>query len=479
MSNASVQKDIYNGEDNITSVKQPVLNRWVIVILYGLVASLSTLIHGGFNAWKPVVYKTGAFSEVCNGANAKKTIIGKVEFPSCAIRDTRIDNLQTVAFFIHFFLSFFNGYALDKFGEKLSFLCGQSVVILAFLCLIFIKSSFIWYVFFFLIGLSADLSFLPLLKVSKYFPSQESLIFGILGALRSTGFGIGLLFQIGFFNTFNFGPDDFYILCIVYLLVCMTFSIAVGIFIVPGKEKQINNSDKGSSISKRKSKINIENEMDMLETNKINKNVDEEKTGLLNKLVSLWNHPQRCDYIITILICCSSMIRFEYFGKSASLFFKSDTYDYNNIFSISTVLSFIPTPFFGYLAGKIGSVYSILINNVLIFLAYICILFDSPFLKLTAIVLNIGYFSFAFSCFYCYVDEFFPKKNFGALCGAIFTISAPFLFLNFFLTYLTNEVFGSEGKGNYLQVVCGLTVLGFITLLLCVYLKFTEKKKFK
>ncbi|KAI4839383.1 major facilitator superfamily-related transporter [Plasmodium brasilianum] len=497
----------YSGS-NINDLK---VNKWVALSLYSLVASVATFVHAGFSGWQPIIYKTGAFSELCGPNDDVQTfrVDDKISYTTCGNRDAAVNNLFTLSFFVHFFLSSVSGYVLDTFGEKVCFLCGQIILTIAFLILTILKFSYVWYLFFLLLGVSADLSFIPLLKISKYFPGQESLIFGILGSARSTGFAIGLLLKIGFFYTFNFKEDEFYILCIFYMCTCILYSFLVGIFIVPSKSGNMlspinSEGGTGSSSTDKKHNLAIINEMDNIESgkkkhhnkknknnknknnnsnsknnnknnNNNNNNSNNDKTSFWENIKTLWSHPQKWEYLITVFICSSSMIRFDYFIKTNRSFFVGNNYDYTTLFSLSTVLSFIPTPFFGYLAGKLGSIYSIIVNNIFILLTYIFILFDSVFFRMLAMFTFFLFISFAFSCFYCYVDEKYSKEHFGKLCGIMFAFSALCLILNFYLTYLTNVVYENLGEKKYFPVAYGMNALGVVTLLGCLYLKVTEK----
>ncbi|SCN59583.1 transporter, putative [Plasmodium chabaudi adami] len=471
-----------NGEMNDLRI-----NRWAVLVLYSIVASIGTFVHGGFSGWQPIIYKSGAFSELCKpGDVIEKFRVDEYNvYDTCGNRDAAVNNLFTLSFFVHFFLSSISGYVLDTFGERVCFLWGQTILALGFILLSIIKHSYAWYVFFICLGVSADLSFIPLLKLSKYFHKQESLIFGILGSARSTGFAIGSFLKIAFFNIFNFQDNEFYILCIFYLLTCSLFSFMVGLFIVPKKNIKISQMGSeiatGSSHTDKKAKADMINDIDKIEMgHKNNTNLNNTNNGsLIEKIKSLWRHDKKWEYLITTFICSTSMIKFDYFMKTNRSIFIWNNNDLTTIFSIATIFSFIPTPLFGYLAGKFGSVYSIITNNVFGSLAYLLILFDSVYCRMAAIFLFFLYISFLFSCFYCYVDEKYSKEHFGKLCGIMFAVSALFLFLNFYLTYLTNVVYINMGERKYFPVAYGLNVLGVIALLLCVYLKVAEKREKK
>lgn len=458
------------------------VNRWVALGLYSIVAAVGTFVHAGFSGWQPIIYKSGAFSELCGPTDDMREfkVDSNTSYMTCGNRDVAVNNLFTLAFFVHFFLSSVSGYVLDTFGEKVCFLSGQIILATGFLSLAVFKFSYVWYLFFLMLGISADLSFIPLLKISKYFPGQESLIFGILGSARSTGFAIGLLLKYAFFYTFNFKDNEFYILCLFYLCVCSLYSFIVGIFIVPSKksaQSELNSEGAtGSSNPEKKRSISIMNEMDRMETADKKSFDNYETYKFSDRIKSLWKHPQKWEYLITVFICSSSMIRFDFFIKSNRSILIWNDNDLTTIFSLSTILSFIPTPFFGYLAGKFGSIYSILTNNIFIFLTYILILFDGYFFKMMSIILFFFYISFVFSCFYCYVDEKYSKKHFGKLCGIMFAVSALCLIISFYLTYLTDVVYMYLGDKKHLPVTYGLNALGVVTLLSCVYLKITEKK---
>ncbi|KJP88657.1 hypothetical protein AK88_01737 [Plasmodium fragile] len=460
------------------------VSKWTALVLYSVVSALATFVHAGFSSWQPIIYKSGAFSELCSPTDEMREfkVDANISYMTCGNRDVAVNNLFTLSFFVHFFLSSsVSGFVLDTFGEKVCFVSGQIILAGAFLSLAVLKFSYVWYLFFLMLGVSADLCFIPLLKISKYFPGKESLIFGILGAARSTGFAIALLLKYAFFYAYNFKENEFYILCIVYLCVCSLYSFLVGIFIVPGKNTEHSelNSElaTGSSNPEKKRNISVMNEMDRMESADKKLYDNEPCCKFSDKIKTLWNHPQKWEYLITLFICSSSMIRFDYFIKTNRSILIWKDYDLTTIFSLSTIMSFLPTPLFGYLAGKFGSIYSILTNNVFVFLTYILILFDGYIFRLMAIILFFFYISFVFSCFYCYVDEKYSKEHFGKLCGIMFAVSALCLIINFYLTYLTDVVYMYLGEKKHFPVTYGLNVLGVVTLLCCLYLKIKEKKK--
>ncbi|CAD2102914.1 hypothetical protein YYG_02687 [Plasmodium vinckei petteri] len=463
------------------------INRWAVLVIYSIVSAVGTFVHGGFSGWQPIIYKSGAFSELCKPGDVIESF--RVDennvYDTCGNRDAAVNNLFTLSFFVHFFLSSISGYVLDSFGERVCFLWGQAILALGFILLSIIKHSYVWYAFFICLGVSADLSFIPLLKLSKYFPKKESFIFGILGSARSTGYAIGTFLKFAFFYTFNFKNDEFYILCIFYLLTCSLFCFIVGLFIVPTKNNKVSQMGSeiatGSSHTDKKAKADMINDIDKVEMgHKNNTNLNSaNNVSFAEKIKGLWRHEKKWEYIITTFICSTSMIKFDYFMKTNRSIFIWNNNDLTQIFSIATIFSFIPTPLFGYLAGKFGSVYSIITNNVFGSLAYLLILFDSVYCRMAAIFVFFLYISFLFSCFYCYVDEKYSKEHFGKLCGIMFAVSALFLFLNFYLTYLTNVVYIHMGEKKYFPVAYGLNVLGVIALLLCGYLKVAENREKK
>ncbi|KEG01766.1 major facilitator superfamily-related transporter, putative [Plasmodium vinckei vinckei] len=462
------------------------INRWAVLVIYSILSGIGTFVHGGFSAWQPIIYKTGAFSELCKPGDTMEEfrVDANHIYQTCGNRDAAVNNLFTLSFFVHFFLSSVSGFVLDSYGEKVCFLWGQTILALGFILLSIIKHSYAWYAFFICLGVSADLSFIPLLKLSKFFPKQESLIFGILGSARSFGYAIALFLKFGFFYTFNLKNDEFYVICIIYLLTCSLFSFIVGIFIVPTKNNKVSQMGSeigtGSSHTDRKAKADITNDIDNIEKgHKKNANLNSANKSFSEKIKVLWRHDKKWEYIIATFICCSSMIRFDYFMKTNRSIFVWNNNDLIHIFSIATIFSFIPTPIFGYLAGKFGSVYSIMTNNLFGSISYFLILFDSVYCKMVAIFSFFLYISFLFSCFYCYVDEKYSKKHFGKLCGIMFAISALFLFFNFYLTYLTNIVYANLGERKHFPVTYGLNVLGLIALLLCGYLKIAENREKK
>lgn len=458
-------------------IKEITCNRWVVLVLYTAVSALTGLLHGGFSEWQPIIYKTGAFSYLCNENDDKPFIVdSEITYNSCNERDKTVNNLSTISFFVQFGFSPLSGYILDKLGGKICFLYGQFLILLGFALLaIFGNYSYIWHVFFFLLGFSSDAAYLPLLQVSKYFPGRESLVFGIMGSARSSSFGLALLLKILFFYGPPMKGDQFYILAILYICTASLFSLLVGVFCMPRKSNMIHDGETGI---KDMSQKNSSGHKDL--EAKANKVVDREKSSAIEggklehytqELKRLWRHPQKYEYLIVVFICSMSVLRLNYYLKSNRSFFVYDGYNIATVFSVATVLAFIPAPLFGYLTDKLGPLFVLTVNNSILLLSYLCLFFRPIAFRYLSILLFFFFVSFCFSAYHCYIDKRYPKEHFGKLNGFMFVTSALFLLFNFYLTHLTDSVFAYKKEKNYFPVVIGLSVLGFIVIGLCLYLR--------
>ncbi|KOB86902.1 hypothetical protein PFDG_02742 [Plasmodium falciparum Dd2] len=159
------------------------INKWIALVLYAIVASVATFVHGGFSGWQPIIYKTGAFSELCKEGDEVQIfkVDENISYNSCGNRDAAINNLFTLSFFLHFFLSSMSGFILDTFGEKVCFLCGQIILALAFFSLAILKFSYVWYIFFFFIGCISRFVFYTIIKNIEIFSRTRILNFWNLG----------------------------------------------------------------------------------------------------------------------------------------------------------------------------------------------------------------------------------------------------------------------------------------------------------
>lgn len=444
------------------------IDKWIALGLYVLVAFCTGLIHGGFSEWQPIILKTGAFEELCtDGLTSDVKIASDYVVKMCDSRSAAINNLSTMALFVQLLSSPVNGYILDRFGPRICFLYGHIIITIAFVLLSILgRYSFIWYVFFFLLGLSTDAACVSLLKISKYFPDKESLVFGILGSARSTSFAIPLILRMIFFSGLNMKPGDFYILTLGFLGTCVLYSVLIGIFFFP---KQTS-----------KTVINSENALDNFSENGTpqKKSLNEVESGLQNtndkmkesvtlreQIKLIWTHPQRTEYLIIVFICAMSALRMDYYMKSNMTFFIYKNHNITTLYSISTILSFIPAPLFGYLTDKIGIFSVLFINNMCLLLSYIFILFTPLFCRILSIIFFFIYLSFCLSSYYCYINRRYPSEHFGKLIGTMFVISAIILTSNFGLTYLTDVVFSDWGEEKYVPVTSGLCAVGGIVII--------------
>lgn len=460
-----------------TGIKGILHNRWVMLVLYTLVSALTGLLHGGFSEWQPIIYKTGAFSYLCNENDDKPFMVdSEITYKSCDNRDKMVNNLSTISFFVQFTFSPINGYILDRLGPKICFLYGQFLILLGFALLAAFGSySYVWHVFFFLMGFSTDAAYLPLLQVSKYFPGRESLVFGIMGSARSSNFGLALLLKIIFFYGPPMRGDQFYILALLYICTVSLFSFMVGIFIMPLKRNTVQDEESGiknvlrTSSSSRK---DLEAKESELMGGEELSGVEGGKLAYYKQMLKhLWSHPQKYEYLIVVFICSMSVLRLNYYMKSNRSFFIYDGYNITTIFSIATVLAFIPAPFFGYLTDRCGPLFVLTVNNTLLLLSYICLFFRPISMRYLSILLFFFFVSFCFSVFHCYIDKRYPKEHFGKLCGFMFVASGLVLLFNFYLTHLTDSVFTYKKDKNYFPVVTGLSVVGFIVIALCLFLR--------
>lgn len=452
-------------------------NRWVMLVLYTMVSCFTGLLHGGFSEWQPIIYKTGAFSYMCNETNEKPFVVdSEITFKTCDDRDKTVNNLSTISFFVHFGLSPLNGYILDRLGGRICYLYGQFLILLAFALLaIFGSYSYIWHVFFFLLGFSSDAAYLPLLQASKYFPGRESLVFGIMGSARSSSFGLALLLKIIFFYGPPMKEDQFYILAILYVCTVSFFSLIVGFFFMPQKSNIVHDEETRIKEGLQKSSSGHK-DLEVKENGIINGEKSSEtgvgKLAYYNKMLKkLWKHPQKWEYLIVVFICGMSVLRLNYYLKSNRSFFIYDGHNITTVFSVSTVLAFIPAPFFGYLTDKCGPLFVLTVNNTLLLLSFLCLFFRPIFFRYLSIVFFFFFVSFCLSVYHCYIDKKYPKEHFGKLSGFMFVVSAFFLLFNFYLTHLTDSVFTYKKEKNYFPVVTGLCVIGFIVIGLCLALR--------
>lgn len=464
-------------------VKQELgVSRWVALALYSLVSCTTGLIHGGFSEWQPIIYKTGAFSYLCSERDNKFFVVNSnLSYKTCDARDATVNDLSTISYFIQFGSCPLNGYILDKFGYKFCFLYGQTLILIAFSILaIFGNYSYAWYVFFILLGISTDPANMALLSVSKYFPENESLVFGIIGAARSMNFGFSLLLKTLFFYGPPLAGNQFYILCLGSIFTVVLYAFIIGIFFMARKSKLVDSAvqkaNKNEKLSISDSKSSDNNSLDNNE-NKI-KDVEtgvgqpKGKRGYFkNTWNALWTHPQKWEYIIVVFICCVSAMRYDYYIKTNRSFFIYRGHDMTTIFSVALILSFIPAPLFGYLSDKYGPLSVLTVNNFFLFTSYILLFLKPVFFRYASIVVYFLYYAFSFSSYFCYINKRFPKRHFGKLMGFMYIMCAGFLLCNFYLTYLTEVVYSYKKEENFYPIAIGLTIAGAFVLALCFYLR--------
>ncbi|EKX72645.1 conserved hypothetical protein [Theileria equi strain WA] len=408
---------------DVKSFPGPYINPWLRLTIYLVMIFLTGCIYIGWNGIQELLYKAGSFEHLCEGATDISYIsIGEAKYIDCGARKSGINNLYTIAFSTHFISSIISGIVLDNIGPKYCYVVGQFINIIVWIFIsTFPKQPIVLYGGFFLIGLTAESIYMPLITVSYYFPENRLFIISCLGSTRSLSFVIPTILA-AIFRLDYFKPDSLYIIGITYVILGNFFCLVVGActiqryFFIDESPAEPETPESARSVDESVNAV----------TNQGNG-----FSRIVKRAKQLYKHPQCLEYVLVTACISIFLTSMEFVNKSQrEMLVTSDGGSVVGLFKYVNILTFLPAPLLGLLMDKFGPAVVFVLLHACCSSYYFCVAFDTYTMKLVACFFYFIAGSLFISSNYCYINRRFYAKNFGVLTGI------PFVFAG--LVTLTN-----------------------------------------
>ncbi|XP_955242.1 uncharacterized protein TA05160 [Theileria annulata] len=470
----------------------PYINPWIRLVIYVVMIYFSGTLYLAWPGFQTLLYKAGAFEELCIGeSDISKVSIGGDDYIDCGSRKAALNNLYTIAFSTHFLSTFLTGIVFDLIGPKYLYMISQLIQMITWVLIgSFPKKGVVLRIAFFLVGLSAESSIMPLMTISYYFPHYQSFIISIIGATRSLSF-INPIMLSKIFENKIFSGKHLYIITLVYTVISNLTSFVMAAFILQKRFYKVTKSKHGSQL-KYITSANITSGhslsfFERFSSSHLSRTFDGEKTSLgkrtlmdiTNRVYLLVTHPQFLEYVILVLVSSLYLSSVEFVSKSQrELLLCSDGSSAVDLFKYIHILTFAPCPFMGYLVDKIGPTFVLIILHSCCFFYYFFVSFDYYFLKILACIFYLFACSMFISHIYCYVTKRFNLKNFGRLVGFCFFSAGLFVIINVPLYNFMTKRSSTLDKQNIkivTRIFIGYMGTGFVMCLILLY--FTSKRK--
>ncbi|UKK01179.2 major facilitator superfamily MFS-1 protein [Theileria orientalis] len=401
---------------------------WQKLVAYLFMIFATGCTYWGWNGIQELLYKAGSFEEMCkNQVDSSFIEIAGKKYIDCGNRKSGINNLYSIAYSAHFITSIFTGYLVDYVGPKYCYIGGQVVNFIVWVIIgFFPKSYWALRICFFIIGVSAESLYMPLLSVSYKFENKRSFVISFMGSARSLSFLIPTLMSL-VYQMEAFKPESLYMVCLGYAIIAHIGCFIIGFLIV---DKRFDNTEEAKTASEDSNAENVSFEALNNEAKPQRKLLSKFK-GLKGKIKKGLKHPQLFEYI-GVIVCCSIFLTSIGFVNQShrEMLVTSDKQSAVHVYKYINVLSFVPAPMFGKLIDLFGAGLVLLILHSCCFMYYFCVSFDVFAMKVIACVFFFFSVSLCISSTYCYINQRFPRKSFGILVGFAFLIAG--------LTNLTN-----------------------------------------
>ncbi|GBE62454.1 major facilitator superfamily MFS-1 [Babesia ovata] len=405
----------------------PHINPFLRLAIYIYYILSSGCIYWGWNGVQEILYKAGAFEEYCkDGAEITHKIFYGASYIDCPDREGGINNLYTLAYSTHFICSFFSGWLLDRFGPRVCFMTGHFIAGSAWLLIFcFPTKGLLLQVAFVLVGLACEACYIPMLSVSKYFPTASSTVIAVMGACRSLSFFVPTLLAL-IYHKSGVVREMLFAIGIGYLLVANVLCFVTGFFILP-KEAPVAPSEKDAQIGTESTPA-----CEVMADSAALESTGQKNWAIVNSIKNGLKSPFLLEFLILALSVSLFMPSIEFVNKSQRnlLVASSEGGDATGVFKYINVATFAPGPFLGAVMDRVGPalVMNLLHNCAVLY--YACAAFDIYAMKIAACCCYLIAGSLCISTVYCYVNTRFPTQYFGTLVTVIFGFAGLSSLLN-------------------------------------------------
>ncbi|KFG41369.1 transporter, major facilitator family protein [Toxoplasma gondii p89] len=445
------------------------VNRYVLLVIYMIYALLTSSVYFGWRSMSAMLFKSGQFSWVCTGESADTSPEeGETDY-LCALQDTKVQSLFTIAMACHFTCSAVAGYLLDTVGPKAVALLGQTFNALAWILLAFSGPNFrSVYPAFVFMGAGADVSVYPTLLIVNLFPGSTALIMATLGACISLSFFVPLVLRTMWEST----GISFEAVCIGYAVAGPILCAVVAFFFIPFKafkgvdnfsacveaEKLANSPtaqsspkavdsppcDDGASsrgrlaVSHNTERTAPDDEQEKDNTERISLSDLACDPRFKKQKVSFSSQAFTFLYfgICLYFTVCGWVM--AYYQEAAGRFLCKDA-EYT--LEILTPLSTIPCLLFGVVINRIGIMPVILMLNTIGLLTYVCVVAaESVVAQYFSVIFFFMYISIFTTQMYVFVESTFDSAHFGKLIGVASLIGG-------LLSLISNVLYGDVTVG--------------------------------
>eukprot|EP00375_Theileria_parva_P000901 XP_763571.1 hypothetical protein [Theileria parva strain Muguga] len=422
------------------------------LITYIFMILLTGCTYWGWSGIQEILYKAGSYEHLCENVLEKSVmIIGGKEYTDCGPRKSGINNLFTIAFSSHFISSVFIGAILDNLGSKYVYIIGQA---LNFIAWVFIgalpKVHCVLVTAFFIIGITAEAIYMPLLSLSYSFESKRSAVIGLMGCARTVSYLVpslmSMIYQIDFFK-----PQYLYIICTVYAIVGNLGCLMVGFLMVDGTyDNPLEEPDEEEEILEIK-----------IDSSKNLPLIDKAKKFFEKALTRAQLKEYGClAFSNSIFLTAIGFVN----KANREMLITSNKKTAVEIFKYLNVLSFIPGPILGKLADTYGADKILWTIQCFGLGYYVFTGMDFFISKICACVCYFVSSSLCVSINYYYINQRFPRKYFGVLVGFIFFIAGLTNLFNIPLYNLGSKTWEHIPPYNFMRgcMVAGLMGAGYL-----------------
>ncbi|CDJ38001.1 major facilitator superfamily domain-containing protein, putative [Eimeria tenella] len=443
------------------------LNRYLLLFLYLVVVLLRGCTYWGWNGIQEMLYKSGAYLWECGDPESVTELrIGGAKYVDCPARKQMLGGIFTTALGSNMLSSFLAGIVLDAVGPKITMLIGVVMDIVGWLLLGFSGEGFrAYYAAAFCIGVASDPGYLPLISISKLFPSNSSFVISIMGSVRSISFAIPVVMS-AVFQSPSFRPEDLWQMCVGYVGVGQGLSLLVTLLFVPMASFKAPAA--AAAGEQQQQQLPAEELRDASKEDGSVSTAAAAAAARQRDSRSFWQLLVDPKFLLLLPIFCCALVRSDYYAKSnKEQLITSSGQDLYQMFAIFNILSFIPGPVFGRLVDLYGIIVVLLLLNTSGVCMFLFLIFDNLACKGISIVFFFVYTSFVLSNVYCFISIHFPEHAFGKLAG--FTSAAGGVFVLLSMLWY-KKVLEFEAPRSFvfvdgLMVAAGLLVYVLIFLL--------------
>ncbi|CDR98038.1 hypothetical protein BBBOND_0405220 [Babesia bigemina] len=405
----------------------PHINPFFRLFIYIYYILSSGCIYWGWNGIQEILYKAGAFEELCNGSTeVTQKVLYNAQYIDCPARAGGINNLYTLAYSTHFICSFFSGWLLDRFGPRICFLVGHFFSAAAWLLIFcFPTNGRLLQVAFVLVGLFCEACYIPMLSVSKYFPNGSSTVIAIMGSCRSLSYFVPTLLA-WIYHLGNVEKKMLFAIGIGYLLVANVLCFVSGLFVIP-KVIPVAPSEKNA-----RTETGSTPACEVVTDSAVAESEDKKSLSVMDRIKNGLKSPFLLEFVILGFSVCFFMPSIEFINKSQGNLLVASGHggDATGIFKYINIATFVPAPFLGAVMDKVGPAIVMNFLHSCTVLYYACAAFDIYAMKIAACCCYLLAGSLCVSTVYCYVNTRFPSQYFGTLVTIIFGVAGLVSLIN-------------------------------------------------